>query len=470
MNIYLPIEVKIRELEGKTLLALIAAERGHTVVLGEKKDTINLARDGIFPPGIVHDKSLTPGDYKIENFTGLKENGHMITAQDEESGLLDDSFDVFAKRRFSEKTVSLVDKIFAWGRHDCQSLKKIYPRFADKIVSTGSPRVDFWRNELDGYYQWSSTSSPQKPLILFASNFGFPIDENPFWNRITRLRKSGYFERDPGMEHYMYENTAYQYRLLYSFIEMIRKLSVSFPDVQIMVRPHPVESVGAWKKLLGEFPNVIIKREGTISGWIRSASVLLHNGCSSALEAAVSGLPRIAYRPIPHELEREIPNKTSLHAFSMEELENMVSDILEKGNTRGFVEAERLAGEIIGQRFSSIEGRLAAEKIVDEWEEIGTSIHSKQISADELLQKKPKKGAPFHRRVKKQLVKIRNRVIPPPDLLQSNEPLLKSEHKFPDFKDEEMQQMHQHLQAVLNRFHQVEFKRFGKKSFVLYRK
>ena len=68
MNIYLPIEVKVRELEGKTLLALTAAERGHTVIIGEKKDTINLAKKGILPPGIVHDKSLTPGEYKIKNF------------------------------------------------------------------------------------------------------------------------------------------------------------------------------------------------------------------------------------------------------------------------------------------------------------------------------------------------------------------------------------------------------------------
>ena len=38
MNIYIPIEVKTREIESRTLLALAAAERGLVVVLGGKED------------------------------------------------------------------------------------------------------------------------------------------------------------------------------------------------------------------------------------------------------------------------------------------------------------------------------------------------------------------------------------------------------------------------------------------------
>ena len=60
MNIYIPIEVKVRELEGRTLLALAAAERGHQVILGSKKETLLSAVNGELPPGIVHMKSLTP--------------------------------------------------------------------------------------------------------------------------------------------------------------------------------------------------------------------------------------------------------------------------------------------------------------------------------------------------------------------------------------------------------------------------
>ncbi len=47
MNIYVPVEIKARELEGKTLLALAAAERGHDVILAGKEDTLVLARHGV---------------------------------------------------------------------------------------------------------------------------------------------------------------------------------------------------------------------------------------------------------------------------------------------------------------------------------------------------------------------------------------------------------------------------------------
>lgn len=473
MNIYLPIEVKVRELEGKMLLALIAAERGHTVIIGEKKDTLHLAKSGHLPPGIVHDKSLTPGDYKIKDFIMLKDHGHLITAQDEESGLLDESFDHFAKRRFSEETVSRVDKIFAWGKHDAESLKKIYPEYSEKVVTTGSPRVDFWRKEFDAFYR--KDQNGLKPDVLIASNFGYPIDENPFWNRIARLRKAGYFERDPAMERYMYENSAYQYRLLYCFVEMIRALSKSFPGIQILVRPHPVESIDTWHKLVGEIPNVTIQREGTISGWIRNASVLIHNGCTSALEASVSGMPRIAYRPIPHELEREIPNNTSVHAFSYDELKKMVADILENGKTEGTDEAEKLTAEILSSRFSSLTGKLATEKIVNEWIALGESAglnHSTMTDLIEIKSKRIKelKNENFKRNLKRKAVDIRNFILRQSRPENKNSNLLKTGHKFPYLNDDEVDKIVSDLQSSINRFHDLTIRRFGEKSFILSKK
>lgn len=45
--------------------------------------------------------------------------------------------------------------------------------------------------------------------------------------------------------------------------------------------------------------------------------------------------------------------------------------------------------------------------------------------------------------------------------------LLKSGHKFPDFKDEEMEQLLYKLQVTLNRFNHVSCQRYGEKSFIL---
>jgi surface carbohydrate biosynthesis protein len=466
MNIYIPIEIKARELEGRMLLALVAAEKGHHVILGEKSDTAVLAQKGFLPPGIVHDKSLTPGDYKFKYYRNLKKHGHLITAQDEESGLLDETYDRFASIRFSEEIFSLADKYFAWGDYDAKSLYKTYPGFKDRIAKTGSPRVDFWRKDFDRYFQRKHEN--EKPYIFVASNFGSPIDKNTFWDRMARLREAGYLERDPTFEKHLYENSAYQFRLLYRFVEMIRHLSDAFPDVTILVRPHPVESTDAWEKIIGDYPNVKVKLEGTISGWIRNSAVLIHNGCTSAMEAAVSKVPRIAYRPIPHEIERDIPNNVSLQAFGLDELSKMVSDILEDGVTTGFEQTEERASDILSNRLDSLNKSLAADKIVEEWTKLGNESGLNSSELDILLELKTAQKPGLKLQVKRKAVKLRDMIFSPQGKTVKNGRLLKTTHKFPSLEPEEVQEIHLNLKRTLGRFDNIKTVRFGKKSYIFY--
>ena len=473
MNIYIPIEVKARELEGKILLALTAAERGHTVILGDKSDTRGLASKGVLPPGIVHNKSLTPGDKTIKLIHSLIENGHVITSQDEESGLLDESYDEFAKIRFSEESVSEVAKIFAWGDHDAESLKRIHGKYQDRVVATGSPRVDFWRDEFSGFYNtnpFHESHLELKPFILISSNFGSFLNQNRFFNVVARLRKAGYFDRDPDWERHQYENAAYQTRLIHEFVIMIRKLSETFPDHTILVRPHPIESEDGWKKILGDYPNIKVLREGGVNGWVRNASVMIHNGCTTAIEAAAAGLPRIAYRPIPSDIEREIPNKMSYNVFSLKELVDQVSEILDGNMPPGSKKIKKTADQVLSARFNNLSGKLAADRIVDEWEDAGKSLNGHQASPNELIALKnefEKKSTGISKLLKRTLANVYKATPFYNRKKNSTDKLLTSKHKFPSFLDQEMEILHTNLKNTLHRFENVEIKRFGRRSFVL---
>ena len=44
MNIYIKVEVKLRELESRLLLAMAAAEKGHEVLLGSNLLTLDLVK------------------------------------------------------------------------------------------------------------------------------------------------------------------------------------------------------------------------------------------------------------------------------------------------------------------------------------------------------------------------------------------------------------------------------------------
>ena len=66
MNIYISIELALRELDSKLLLAVLAASKGHQVIISEQNIIKRALKNGVIKPGIFHSKSLTPNDVKIK--------------------------------------------------------------------------------------------------------------------------------------------------------------------------------------------------------------------------------------------------------------------------------------------------------------------------------------------------------------------------------------------------------------------
>lgn len=486
MNIYIPIEVKARELEGRTLLALSAAERGHTVLLGSKDDTLVPALHGKLPAGILHHKSLTPSDQMLSELDRLTSNGIVVTSQDEESGLLDQSYEKFARIRYGEASLQKAGAVFGWGQHDTDSLKRHYPGHADKFIATGSPRVDFWRSEFSGYFELDEKlrTWKGKPYILFVSNFGTVIRENKIWNVMARLREARYFERDPDMELFEYEYSGYILQLIGHFVKMIRAVAVRYPDVQILVRPHPTEALDAWDKMIGPYPNVHVFREGTVSAWVRGAKAIIHNGCTTALEAAAAGIPRLAYRPIPNErFEREIPNSISQQLFSLEDMLDAVGDVV-KGQTD-----PEPASRNLHDRLCNLEGDWAADRMVSVWEKLAIEHNLPQHSPDEITnlvngavstKNTSRSVLPMVRQAARKVTG--NPIVTRPISMVSRwlgsqgatqekdapQPLLDNSFKFKSYTDDEFTSILGNLQRSTGRFKKVQWKRHSDRSMIIW--
>ena len=145
MNIYLHVEISVRELDSKLLLATLAAARGHQVIVSDMESIIKGINSGVLTPGIFHTKSITPSDNKIARHEALINKGFKITSIDEEAGLDIDGYEEFSKSRYSDQTIEQTAAIFGWGDEDVQSLKKVYKKYTSKIHKTGSPRADLWK-------------------------------------------------------------------------------------------------------------------------------------------------------------------------------------------------------------------------------------------------------------------------------------------------------------------------------------
>lgn len=369
MNIYLPIEIKSREFESKLLLGLEAAKRGHQVLLGPLSIVFTWGPNGLLKPGVFHDKALHPG-VNYPTHKRINDRGGVITTLDEESGLLDDSYTKFGKTRFANISLSIVSKVFCWGGFDSEALSQLYPDYRQLFYNTGSPRVDLWRPEFRGFYQKIKEISGHSSLddyIFIVSNFATMFHQSRFWKVLEFSKKNGNFT-DFDQELTMYDQYAYEVKMVKEFIMLINELSIQFPKKKIVIRPHPAEDLQGWTTLMASQKNVLVIREGSINQWVNGAKVVIHNGCTTAFEARVNCKPLIAFRPIQSEFERRIPNALSHECISIDEVIKSVSKCYAtEGDPLDYTDSSH---QLLDGRLANNTGDFAYHKIVDEWEKL----------------------------------------------------------------------------------------------------
>ncbi|MCG5541847.1 MULTISPECIES: surface carbohydrate biosynthesis protein [unclassified Halorhodospira] len=369
MNIYQHIEIAARELDSKLLLAVVAASRGHDVLISEMSTIMKGVQSAALAPGVFHTKSLTPCDKKIARHQTLVDGGFPITSIDEEGGLIDHGYDKFAEVRYSGETIDQASAVFGWGTEDTVTLKRVYPNYSSKIHQTGSPRADLWRPRFSQFWGFPR-EMPEKPFLLVSSNMGTANNVRPFHERIRFERRAGYYQRDPEMFSRKFVGIAEDYRMTLAFIEAIRHLAASNDGYDIVLRPHPVESVEAWNVYLEGIPNVHVIREGSITAWVNSAFAVMHNGCTTALEATVSGKPVVTYLPFEQEHARDIPNELGVCVESLEDLSDIVNQLFHASRSGGGAKSEEALPESVAKKVYLDGEELAAEKIVKVWESL----------------------------------------------------------------------------------------------------
>jgi len=375
MNLYLAIEVSSRELDSKLLLAVLAASRGHEVILSSITEIIFGLKKNKLSPGIFHTKSLTPSKKKIEYHQYIIDNGSIITSMDEEGGFLLKNQTEFIKKRFSQKSVDQVSAVFGWGR-DVDLLKSEYFKSSHKFFKTGSPRIDLNKSILNSYWP-KPKKIPKRPYLLLSSNFNCTYNR-PFYEVINKFKVSGFYERYPDLFRNQFEQYSEEFLMLYAFIEAIKNIAEKSDGFDIVVRPHPREPIEAWKIFLEDVPNIHIIKDDAIMPWIKNAFALMHNGCSTAVEAAVAGIPVISYVPFEQKyFQKEFSNKIGYKVKNGDELLKLTNLIFKDSQKNELVESSvNKSYEILSERIFIDKEKLSAEKIIDVWE----SLNTKEIS------------------------------------------------------------------------------------------
>ena len=365
----IPVENQVRELDAKLLLACIAARRGLPSIIGAKRELE--ARIANFPRGIYLAKSMLHGHSKFLKLA--RKLGHEITAWDEDS-LVHLPAETYFSRRLSPVSIDCMSHLFAWGEDNA----KLWRRYPDlppglPIHITGNPRNDLLRSEIQPYYEKevSHIRETYGDFILINTNFNhvnafspirnlfLPIDnpgEKPKFGRAARGMPREYAEGLRDLKQATFEH----------FQEMIPALEKAFPNTTIVVRPHQVENPEIYQQITSGCERVHVINEGNVVLWLMACKVLIHNGCTTSVEAFAMGVPTVSYRATTNDDYDygfyRLPNMLSHECFNFEELRQTLKNILsgELGVGNG---GERQA--LIDHYLAAQKGPLACEKIVD---------------------------------------------------------------------------------------------------------
>ncbi|PKM11964.1 MAG: hypothetical protein CVV13_07280 [Gammaproteobacteria bacterium HGW-Gammaproteobacteria-3] len=366
-TLIIPVENQVRELDAKLLLACIAAERGFPVVIGSRT-FVNFAMP-FLPRGVFLAKSLRAQSGLMMNF--IRDLGHDIIAWDEESLVRYDAPDYYPWR-YSADTFRLLSHLFAWGVDDAEFFTRYEGYPGTPIHVTGNPRIDLLRPELRTVFNKDADALRDRygDFILINTNFSFvnafapelsliQTDETAGEVRVSRTGR--------GMSAAFAQSmAAHQQAIFEHFRTLLPELSRWFPHHTIVLRPHPSENHGLWREIvaLSGCDNIQVIHEGNVVPWLMACRVLLHNGCTTAVEAAVLGTPAVSYMPVKADChDYHLPNSLSHRADTTEQVQKLLDAVLTGalgaigGDTR-----ER----VLARHLTATEGPLAAERVIDE--------------------------------------------------------------------------------------------------------
>lgn len=439
-------EIKARELEGRTLVALEAASRGFQVVIGNKGQINKGIITGVLPEGIYYEKSLTRGkEPKLKQFA---KHGQLIVSQDEETGLAQGDYETFLDVRSTKENVASAKAIFCFGQYDYDTWIRRYPEAKQKINLAGSPRIDYWRHDFEKYFQQEVTDMRNKygRFILIPSNFvGGNNSYMPIEQLIEQGRANGSI-RSLEDEQARRERFADMEKMFNCFAELIKSLADKFSDINFVVRPHPAEKCHAWQDAVKGVVNIHVVFEGGISPWVRAASAILYNGCTTGIEGYVSRVPAITYTPFESLINKEIPNKLSIQCAHEDEVADALSRILNGENVNDYRTPEN--DDLIKNMLANVQGDTAAKRIVDVLETLDVpesppirpSIAGWKFSAGNK-----------YSRLKKSIKGVET----------------KSMRKFPGLKLKELKQIQNNLAAVTDKYRDCEIRHLYGDVFVV---
>jgi hypothetical protein len=241
------------------------------------------------------------------------------------------------------------------------------------IHVTGNPRSDMLRPELRSFYdpEAEEIRKAHGDFILVNTNFNHVNAFYPAQNLFRPVKNEGeepqFGKAAVGMSREYAEGLRdHKLAVFKTFKQLIPILDRAFADHTIIVRPHPTENQQIYKDIASDCQRVKVTNEGNVVPWLMATDVVIHNGCTTGVEAYMMKVPAVSYRAEINEIYDmgfyRLPNLISHQCFDVDHLLETLTKII-KGELGAANGDERQA--LVKRYMAAQDGPLACERIVD---------------------------------------------------------------------------------------------------------
>lgn len=237
---------------------------------------------------------------------------------------------VLLKNAMHAVNKNCVKNILFWGSYQKQICEQNFSEHKNKYIVTGMPRFDLCENE----YSWIDESDVAQIKKIF-NNFilintrcgSFNTAKkrsNGLSKRALELKK----ERSKTVKNAydkMFDVWSMQGRTLIELILLTKELALTYPNVNIIIRPHPAERLEIYRNAFENFSNIYVIRDGDVRKWIRASKIVIQSDCTTGLESLLVGKPTINF--IPNDIKNSSLRVKGLDQSGIQA--NSISEALE---------------------------------------------------------------------------------------------------------------------------------------------
>ncbi|TBX66358.1 hypothetical protein EZL74_10945 [Flavobacterium silvisoli] len=331
MNILLPIETINREIDFKIVLAGFLSNQGHKVYIGQHEFLMKLVpkipHGGLYIGKNIFNKrsDLEKG----EKYHLLKKYNFDVIYLHEEGAVFpgkEADWIRILKSQYNTDFFDENDKICVWG--DFQKRIDEARRPKSSVITTGHPRFDLCKEKWHSLY-FSKVEILKKAygnFVLINGNYGMAnhglglehvFSEKGDYNvadETQRLKRVNFF--------------CHSSKKMIDLVCLTHELAVKFPKLNFVFRPHPSENHQYYKTVFVGVNNIFVSHDGPILPWIIASKAIIHDGCTTAIEATLANKLVINFEThVNQDYDVWLPNQMGVKANGINEVVSYLNNM-----------------------------------------------------------------------------------------------------------------------------------------------